>query len=66
MTVTVGRVLVTALELIVAVIVLEVPAAVAEKMAMYLPLRVSETIEPKVPLEVPLPNPKVTVTADVR
>ena len=62
-TVTVGEVLVTDPELMVAVIVVAVPELVPVNTAVYLPLRVSETIEPNVPLEVPLPNPNATVTA---
>ncbi len=46
--------------------VLAVPDVVPVNTAVYLPLRVSETTEPKVPPEVPLPNPKPTVTAVVR
>ncbi len=61
-----GSVLVTNCPPMVAVIVRAEPDVVPVKMAMYLPLRVSETIEPKVPLEVPVPRPKAAVTADVR
>ena len=58
---TVGSVLVTEPALIVAVIVLAVPEVVAVKTAVYLPLSVSATVEPKVPLDVPLPSPNATV-----